>query len=104
MRSRMLLAAMKLAAVPVVQSCGNRVETSLALPPAADYKVDAEPAFPEAALAPCPTNLRSDPCPAEQAEREWWTQALAWGRAHRDRVSRVCMWARELKKTVPEGY
>lgn len=77
---------------------------SVALPPAPDRKVDAEPLYPVAALEACPTNLRSDPCPAAEAERKWWNEMLIWGRTHRDRVARICGWGRLLEKDVPEGW
>jgi hypothetical protein len=92
---------MMLAAAPVVSSCANRAETQLKFPPVADIKPDAEPAYPDAALEPCPTNLRSDPCPAADAERAWWGSMIEWGRTHHGRVERICRWARELKARLP---
>lgn len=43
-------------------------------------------------------------CPAEEAAQSWWADVLLWGRGHRDKVARICLWARELKKDVPEAY
>lgn len=97
------LVGMMLVVVLGASSCGSR-DSSVFLPPAPDRRVDAEPQYPVAALEPCPTNLRSDPCPAETAEREWWRDLLLWGRTHRDRVARVCVWGRALKQDVPAGW
>ena len=100
MSRRNLHAALSLlmlcAASAGVSSCASRVETHLAFPPVADLKTDPEPVYPEAALQPGPVG--------EQAEREWWNQTLVWGRTHRDRVARVCAWARDLGHKLPEGY
>ena len=104
MRSKTLPVVTMLAAALAVSSCASRVETSLQFPPADDLKVDDEPAYPVAALDACPTNLRSDPCPAEQAERQWWNAMVDWGRSHRDKVARICGWARDLKMPLPDGY
>lgn len=105
MRSIKLKVAMTLAVALAAPSCGNnRVETQIALPPAADRKAEAEPVYPVAALEPCPTNLRTDPCPAEEAERRWWGDLLIWGREHYGRVARICLWAYELEQDVPAGY
>ena len=96
MRSRLLLILTASALCAGASSCGNRVETHLAFPPVADLRVDPEPAYPEAALQPGPEG--------EAAERAWWNDALLWGRTHRDRLSRVCNWARDLGMELPRGY
>ncbi|MDO7843472.1 hypothetical protein [Sphingomonas immobilis] len=76
-------------------SCGSRVETRLAFPPAADLKAEAEPPYPEAALQPGKAGA--------EAERAWWSEVLIWGRMHHDRVARICAWARDLKMPVEPG-
>lgn len=96
MRTRILPMLTMLAAVAVAPSCANRVETRLAFPPVADMKVDAEPEYPVAAFVGGEAGRK--------AEEEWWTATLLWGRAHRDRVQRICRWARELKAELPAGY
>jgi len=96
MRSTLLKILTVSALCVAVSSCGSRVETRLAFPPAADLKVTAEPAYPEAALAAG--------AEGEQAERKWWNNVLTWGRAHHDRLARVCTWARDLKMQLPPGY
>lgn len=66
-----------------------------AFPPAADLKVDAEPAYPTEALEPGEVGSK--------AEAAWISKVLIWGRTHHDRVQRICTWARELKAPVPDG-
>lgn len=56
-------------------------------------KVDREPDYPVAALEPGEAGAK--------AERAWWNDVLAWGRAHHDRVARICRWARDLKQAQP---
>lgn len=29
---------------------------------------------------------------------------IDWGRSHRDKVARICGWARDLKMPLPDGY
>ncbi|MDO7841061.1 hypothetical protein [Sphingomonas immobilis] len=95
MRLRTPLILTTLAVVLGASSCGNRVETHLAFPAAADLTVDPEPAYPEAALQPGQAGA--------DAERAWWTEVLIWGRMHHDRVARICAWARELKNPTAPG-
>jgi hypothetical protein len=40
----------------------------------------------------------------EAAERQWWNDVLVWGRAHHDRLARVCAWAADLGYDLPKGY
>lgn len=79
-------------ALAALSGCANRTETQLAFPPLADIKVEAEPAYPEAAL--------TDPA----AEALWWNEVLLWGRDNRDKVARVCTWAKDLKYEVPADW
>lgn len=79
-----------------MSSCGSRVEIQPQFPPAADLKVDAEPAYPLTALQPGAAG--------EKAEDKWWTDVLAWGRVHHDRVKRICRWSRDLGLVLPDGY
>jgi len=58
--------------------------------------VQAEPAYPVAALAGGEDGRK--------AEEKWWNSVLLWGRTHHDRLSRVCTWARDLKYPLPEGW
>ncbi len=88
-----LIASAVLAAAP---SCASRVETHRTFPPVADLAVVPEPAYPEAALQPGDAG--------EAAERAWWNEMLLWGRGHRDKVARICRWARDLGLEVPAGY
>ena len=83
-------------------SCASRVETHLTFPSAADLVVEAEPAFPVAALGTCPSDSRSELCPAEEAEKAWWNDMLIWGRVHRDKVARICKWAVDLGYKAPD--
>lgn len=75
-----------------VAGCSSRTETRFAFPPVADIKVEAEPAYPEAAL--------TDPA----AEDLWWNDVLLWGRDNRDKVARICKWAKDLGNDVPAGW
>ena len=73
-------------------SCANRVETQIQFPPAADIKVVQEPKYPLEAL--------TDPA----AEAKWWDDVLLWGRDHKNKVARVCKWAKDLGNDVPAGW
>lgn len=93
LRSKLRAALMSSALCVVASSCASKDETHLAFPPAADLLVEAEPAYPAAALEPGPAGAA--------AEAQWWNSVLLWGRAHHDRVRRVCEWARALKAELP---
>ena len=79
-----------------MSSCASRVETQLQFPPVADLKVEPEPEYPVAALAPGPAGA--------EAERKWHDDMLAWGRKGWAQNARVCGWAVELGLKVPKGY
>lgn len=96
MRSKLLLILTASALCAGASSCANRAETHLAFPPVADLAVAPEPVYPEAALQPGPDG--------EAAERAWWNDVLVWGRAHHDRLARVCNWAHDLGMKLPDGY
>ncbi len=100
MRHAMPRVLMMLAVAAAVQSCASKDATELRLPPAADLQVQSEPAYPVKALEPCPTNLRSDPCPAEDAERGHSDATLLWGREGWRQVQRLCRWAKGLGAKV----
>ena len=92
MQSKLLRILLVSACCVAVSSCASRVETHLQFPPAADIKVVQEPAYPLEAL--------SDPA----AETKWWNDVLLWGRDNRDKVARVCKWAKDLGNDVPAGW
>lgn len=79
-----------------MSSCGSKVETRLEFPPVADLKQEAEPPYPEAALAPGEAGAK--------AEREWHDKILIWGRKGWAQNRRVCQWAVDLGLKVPPGY
>lgn len=97
-------AALFCALVAAVSSCGSRVETQVATPPADDLKVELEPPYPVEALEECPTDRRTDPCPAQEAEDLWWSEVLAWARTGWGNTARTCIWARDLGKPIPEEW
>lgn len=88
MRHAMLKALMMLAAAVAVQSCGSKDATTLRLPPAADLKVQAEPAYPVEALTDA------------DAERRWNDAVLIWGRDGWRQVGRLCQWAKDMGLAV----
>ena len=67
-----------------------------AYPPATDLRVEREPPYPVEALSPGPVGAK--------AEDKWWMEVLAWGRAHHDRLRRVCRWSRDMGLELPDGY
>jgi hypothetical protein len=79
-----------------VSSCGSRVETHLALPPASDLAQEAEPPYPVEALQPGEEGRK--------AEEAWNARILIWGRRGWAQNARVCRWAVDLGLKVPEGY
>lgn len=85
-----------------VSSCASSERVQPAFPPVADSRPAAEPAYPEAALEPCPTDSRSDSCPAQAAEDAWWNEILLWGRGESGKVARICQWGRDLGRELPE--
>lgn len=95
MRSRNLRLMLICAASVAVSSCGSKVAIPPSFPPVADLQVDAEPAYPEAALEPTDAG--------REAEAKWWNDTLIWGRTHHDRVARICTWARDLKLKLPSA-
>ncbi len=54
------------------------------MPPAADLRVQAEPAYPVEALTD------------EAAERRWNDEILLWGREGWRQVGRLCWWAKGM--------
>ena len=106
MRALPLRLLISLAVVVAAPSCASkeRVWTIPVSLPAADLKVEPEPAYPAAALAPCPTDSRADACPAEDAERDHSDAALIWGRAGWAKVKRLCQFARGIGQPLPEGW
>lgn len=35
------------------------------------------------------------------AEQAWWDRVLAWGRDNAGARVRICLWARELNRSIP---
>lgn len=71
-----------------VQSCASKDAKLTRLPPDADLKVIAEPAYPVEALTD------------EAAERAWNDAVLIWGRDGWAAVARLCTWARDMGAPV----
>lgn len=96
MRSKLHMILIASALCVAVSSCGNRVATLRTSPPVADLQPSAEPEYPIEALAPGEAGAA--------AEKAWWNSILIWGRAHHDKVVRICQWAQDMKFEVPADY